>query len=143
MCSWTEPPFTSERAQIFRALELHIELVLERVPGTKLWLNGGFVTHKDWGAPHDADLAYFVPLAQALRARQPDMLNLWTSQGVSVVKPRIDADRVQPMGGLVDAFFTVEMPAQVEIWHNTWSKVKGADGILIPGKKKGFVEVIV
>lgn len=47
------------------------------------------------------------------------------------------------MGGLVDAFLVPDQPAARASWHDTWSSVKDATGVIVPGKRKGYVEVIL
>lgn len=137
-------PFETERALIFTAMALHMHVSRDRLgAGPVVWVNGGFATHKTWAAPKDVDLAYVVPLALALRARQPDMMDLWTNQDVSAGQPMLVSDRVQPMAGLVDAFFIPEMPHSLAVWQHTWSRVKLEDGTIDPIKEKGFLEVIL
>ncbi|MEQ0561623.1 hypothetical protein ABJI51_21270 [Amycolatopsis sp. NEAU-NG30] len=140
-------PFATERAVIFDALRLHFQLMTSLFPdGGELWINGGFTTHKTWAAPKDADLAYLVPCEAINGLRQEQLVtvaSLLTLQGVSAVQPHWRfVDRVQPMGGLIDAFFVPsDVPSAVETWDNTWSMVTGPDRKIIPGKRKGYLEV--
>ena len=49
--------------------------------------------------------------------------------------------RLQPVGGLVDAFLA--LPQSQMYWAALWSRLKGPDGRPEPGTRKGFVEVSV
>lgn len=136
------PAFRDERARICSALELHLDLAREHVgPGTRAWIDGGFITHKTWAAPHDADVALvFQP---AVRFATEPVVPLLTLKNVSAVEPRLAIERLQPMGGLVDAFLVPDQPAHTAVWHDTWSSVKDANGDIVPGLRKGYVEVIL
>jgi hypothetical protein len=133
-------PFMAQRGRIFRALVLYAEVVWERLPEAVLWVDGGFVTHKDWEAPHDADVA--VLAAGYSPNDHPDDAHLWTLQGVSVEEPMLDfVKRVQPMGGLIDGFFVPsEVEAAVDWWRQFWQRLRrpGLPDLL---NAKGFVEV--
>ena len=57
-----QAPFRPRRELIFRALSLYAELVWQESPEARLWIDGGFATHKVWEAPEDADVVVIVPL---------------------------------------------------------------------------------
>jgi len=47
----------AQRQRLFSALELHLDLVRRKLGrGIKAWIDGGFVTDKDW-PPKDVDIA--------------------------------------------------------------------------------------
>lgn len=138
-------PFEAQRELIFTAVELHFRMISDIFATGRLWLDGGFVTHKDWGAPKDADLAYLLSsvdingLPPETSTRLPSLLTL---QGVSSAQPPGFAARVQPMGGLVDVFVIPDDNlAMVEYWDSVWRTVKGSDDQIIPELQKGYLEV--
>jgi hypothetical protein len=138
-------PFEVERELIFTAVELHFRMVSDIFSTGRLWLDGGFVTHKDWTAPKDADLAYLLNSAD-INSLSPDnssrLLSLFTLQGVSSLQPQGFAARVQPMGGLVDAFVVLgDNLNMVQYWDSLWRTVKGPDEQIISNLQKGYLEV--
>ena len=109
--------------------------------GTRAWIDGGFVTDKDW-PPKDVDIAYVMANERYIEAVQSEHASLWTLLNVSAGQPRLAVvDRVQPMGGLVDAFPVVDAEALTKIWFDRWSTVKNRSGGILAGERKGFVEV--
>lgn len=83
-----DAPHAEHRGRIFRALEVYLDRLVELAgPGT-VWLDGGFVTHKD-APPHDVDLAYLCRDAAHLEAllRTDGVLELVTLQDVAFWKP--------------------------------------------------------
>ncbi|HET7689114.1 MAG TPA: hypothetical protein VFK41_01940 [Nocardioidaceae bacterium] len=137
-------PNRSERDDIFSAFELWRSRALAEFGAGVLWINGGFVTHKA-AAPHDLDLAFFpadLPLAEA-SLLSGDGYQLLTIQDLLFAMPRPGGwlRRVQPAVGLIDAFLA--RPGDALTWHGIWSSVKGPTGDLIPGKAKGYVEVVM
>lgn len=136
------PAFRDERARVFLALGLHLGLAREHVgAGTRAWIDGGFITHKRWAAPHDADVALVISPTATFTLDA--VLPLLTLKDVSADEPRLGTARLQPMGGLVDAFLVPDQPAALASWHDTWSSVKDATGVIVPGRRKGYVEVIL
>ncbi|WNM28452.1 hypothetical protein RN607_05475 [Demequina capsici] len=132
----TRAPHVDERRAIFDAFRSWMEGFDSLFPGTTIWLDGGFVTHKDWAAPHDVDVA--------VHASGPVMAR-WNPALVPVFRSYFtDRDAgTQPMGGLVDAFFFAsDNPAARQYWRNQWGKVRGRDRNTALGVQKGFVEVI-
>lgn len=126
---------------IFRALRLYTDLVWERIPEARFWINGGFATHKSWAAPDDADIVAIVPLRKYKLCLEDKMLPLSTLQHVTARAPNINTAKLHSFGGLLDTFFIPDMPAQLRTWDDTWSKVKGSDNKIIQGKRKGYLEV--
>lgn len=136
-----QAPFQHRRALIFRALNLFTDLVWETIPETRFWVNGGFTSHKTWAAPEDADVVAIVPVKQFKLCLTDSMLPLSTLQHVTSAQPNTGTVKLHPFGGLLDTFFIPDMPAQLKTWDDTWSKVKGPDNQIIPGQRKGYVEV--
>lgn len=139
-------PFSDERRIIFSALDLHLTLMKQIFRSGAAWINGGFVTHKSWAPPKDADIAYVLSSAavNALDAESAARLGtLLTLQGVVSFKPSFQATRVQPMGGLLDSFLVVEEQSdQVATWDSLWCTVMGEDSLPVDGATKGYVEVV-
>jgi hypothetical protein len=139
----TEAPFAKERATVMTALRLYADRVWGLIPSARLWVNGGFVTHKRWAAPKDADVAVIVETAELGRASSRPAQSLWTLQGVTVQEPHIDlAKRIQPFGGLIDGFLAPALPATMSLWDSTWSSVTDESKNRVEGKVKGYVEVV-
>jgi hypothetical protein len=135
------PHHQDARATIFRALELHLELLVEVGGPAKVWIDGGFVTYKPT-APRDVDLVYLCRDGAHMGAilRSDRIVELLTLQHVIFGAPfAAGAKRLQPVGGLVDAFLA--LPAAQMYWAAQWSMIKGPDGKRVPGTRKGFVEV--
>lgn len=142
-----EAPFPSERETVFRALCLWSDLVWKRAPGARLWIDGGFVTHKPWAAPEDVDVAVLVPRKQAPALASAESASLWTLQNVTSDKPdHLSGQvtpRLQPMAGLVDAFFfESHLSATFDFWDHWWQLVTDEHKQLVPGMTKGYVEVL-
>lgn len=131
-------PCRQHRELVFEGLLLHLKL-LERIGGPgRVWVNGGFVTHKN-APPADADLVYLCRDWQHLEAMldHDGIYQLLTLQGVLASAPTmVSIRRIQPVGGLVDAFLAP--PEAEEYWHGLWSRVKN-----VPDAVKGYVEVVI
>ena len=133
----TAAPFTNERQIVFDAFVLWKKHMSELIPQGKIWVNGGFVTHKPWAAPRDIDVAILCK-PEDLNALDPvgegKFRNLMTSHGPGW--------RRQPMGDLVDAFYVVrgDVP-QTLYWDGKWSGVTDKQHTEVEGLKKGYVEV--
>jgi hypothetical protein len=138
-------PHADHRRVIFSGLDLYMRVLTSKVPSGTMWLDGGFVTHKAQ-PPSDVDLALLID-GTTLGALTPEdwqvMFQLVTLQGVQSHAPAIKSPRVQPMGGLIDAFMIeASDPAGRNLWEATWSRVMDEHKRVIPGKVKGFVEVV-
>jgi len=134
-------PFQEARQEIFSALRFYAQLVWRRFPHARLWINGGFTTHKQWAAPNDADVVVLVPEDEFDVEDLSDIAPFLTLQNVNVERPAFTANRVQPMGGLIDGFVVPDNAANQFIWGDTWSRLKGPNGELVPDARKGYVEV--
>ncbi|ORL03395.1 hypothetical protein A6F55_09240 [Prescottella equi] len=128
-------PHPERREMLMDALEFYADQVWSLLPTARLWVNGGFVTHKPW-APKDIDVVNVV------RAREIDCLDLPTLLPLLTHEAQ-DGSRVQPMGGLIDGFHAVRGDAEKLLyWQDWWSTVTDVDGNAIPGIRKGYVEVV-
>lgn len=131
-----QAPFTERRQVIFRAFLSWIDVLRSLCPNVILWIDGGFVTYKDV-PPKDIDVAAILAksdLNSMDQDQQNTFMTLMTSDGA-------DGARVQPMGGLVDGFFSIRGDVdQTVVWHNTWSAVY-VDGAEVVGELKGYLEV--
>lgn len=131
-------PNQARRERVFRALGIWMELVGELYGSGRVWIDGGFVTHKA-DAPDDVDVAFLpddreratTAIASAHGLGLLTMQNLMCDIG-SVI-------RLQPVGGLVDAFL-VDAEDDLDVENAAWlfSQVKG-----VKHARKGFVEVVI
>lgn len=140
----------SARDLRLRALELHAEVVGKLFHGDpiRMWVNGGFLTHKDWRSPADVDVVYLVPPEQIGKATKHRALPLWTlSKASGIIGGEGGADfndaTIKPGFGFVDAYIAADTPLMRKYWSLQWSTVKGPDGNIIDGRRKGFVEVTI
>ena len=143
----TQAPHSVERGRIFHALELWIARAEDALGPGRLWINGGFVTHKRV-PPKDVDVAFIpsAPVAVDAAIKTGSAFQLLTVQDLlfSHPGPGGHLQRLQPVGGLVDAFLAdARISTDAEIWFDLWSSVKGLNGEIIAGARKGFLEVIV
>jgi hypothetical protein len=129
------------RESIYGAMRLHLNRLVEIGGPAKVWINGGFVTHKA-EAPADVDLVYLCADDEhLLRMLNADgVFELLTLQGVAIHKPiATGIRRLQPVGGLVDAFLA--RPSSYSYWDGLWSLVRTTESV--PRELKGYVEVRV
>ena len=127
------------RDRIFRALTVHVELATQVVidePLT-LWINGGVTTHKA-ESPEDVDIVYFTSPAGVDLLSHKSSSPLWTLNTVSAVhdQDRVVLEKLQPMGGLIDSYVSVDSPIMRNVWYRQWQSSNRLDL-----KGKGFVEV--
>ncbi|MFJ9624688.1 DUF6932 family protein [Streptomyces sp. NPDC101181] len=135
-------PHTDHRRRIFRAFQLYADMIGDILERGTFWVNGGFCTYKAL-PPNDVDLAVLIDPTLPLTNKDHErLLPLFTLLGVETQQPRGWAERVQPMGGLIDSFAVAAgVVEQEEYWDGMWSKVKGPDGEPVPGVTKGYLEV--
>ncbi|WIC40248.1 hypothetical protein SEA_HOLLIDAY_53 [Gordonia phage Holliday] len=145
----TEAPHHCERRErIADMLDIHVAMLrrLFRGEQIRIWVNGGFITHKTW-PPRDADIAVLVPTAALPKADKDAALPLWTLGRVTAQRggsgPEVVTDKLHTGLGLTDAYVvSADRPNQVESWRRRWSAVKDESGAIVPAMTKGFVEVI-
>lgn len=139
-----QAPFRERRELIFRAVELHADIVRTRFTDARIWLDGGFTTHKTWAEPEDADVVVVVPEVQYLeytKAQDESLLPLITLRDVSATRPPSRTGKLHPMGGLMDVFVQPDADAPLAVWDTLWSSVKNQFGEVVPGVTKGYLEV--
>ncbi|MBZ4496956.1 MULTISPECIES: hypothetical protein [Dermacoccus] len=134
----THAPNVVQRERVFRGLEIWIEQARDLYGSGRVWIDGGFVTHKA-DAPDDVDVAFLpddreratTAMASAHGLGLLTMQNLMCDIG--------SVARLQPVGGLVDAFL-VDADDDMDVENMTWlfSQVKGVKHV-----RKGFVEVVI
>lgn len=129
-----QAPFREKRERIFAALELYAENVWSLLPTAKLWLDGGFVTHKSW-EPKDVDVVILARPSEAGLLEEDQLLPFLTLPGPGGTK-------IQPMGGLVDGFLVLRGNAnEIPYWQDFWATVVDQDKNVVEGARKGYVEV--
>lgn len=128
-------PFRPRRELIFRALTLHIDLVSPQFSTCRYWINGGFVTHKAWEQPEDADVVVVIPPGEHAQVTRPEFLPLLSLPS--------SAGKLHPMGGLIDGFVAVDLPPVLDPWDLMWSSVRDQHHNVVPGVQKGYLEVRV
>ncbi|CPR57221.1 Uncharacterised protein [Mycobacteroides abscessus] len=136
-------PNTARRQELFGSLITFTELAKRIIGPCQLWVDGGFVTAKAH-APFDVDVVIKPGSWDHLRSytgRERDrVFGMLTLQDVVVGEPLyLGFERIQPLAGELDAFLCY--PGQDDVWHDTWSAVKGDDGEIIEGAVKGYIEV--
>lgn len=168
VCTWDEfvltfvdsAPHPEHRRRRLLALELFVDLLDELFPGSTLWLDGGFASHKA-AAPYDIDVLAIVPAQQwadhwnEVQA-ELDALNSWVQNGQvgqppkqprltayggllthqDIVSEKVPYPRIQPFGGLLDSFILPDNASAVlgsfeDGWRTDFAT----------GARKGFVEV--
>lgn len=168
-CSWVEleqvfvedAPHTEHRRRRLHALEVYVDCVDEILPGSTLWVDGGFVSHKA-DPPFDIDVLVkakpgaWAALMKLVTAEQ-QAFAAWAQKGQQGYPPKTprltqlsglmthqdvrvgDGEyfpRIQPFGGRVDGFiFPADLRHALDNFRRDWM-VDAATGA-----KKGFVEV--
>ena len=130
-------PHQARRALIYSALSVWTQLVWDLLPGSSLWVDGGFVTLKP-ESPKDVDVVILTPPGTPIVG--VDRLHpLLTMENVSYNLPDGTVgglQRLQPMGGLVDGFLVPATDGnKVAFWDGWWRRVKGSSDV------KGYLEV--
>lgn len=133
----SQAPHTQYRKRIFQALRLYSAEVSDLLPGSRLWINGSFVTYKDV-PPRDVDVAV-VATAEHISAHPFERLApLWTLQNVWTAQPNSYLRRLQPCCGLVDGFvLSDDETAALDFFDGLWQQVRDDDGA-----SKGYLEVV-
>jgi hypothetical protein len=129
-----DAPFPAERARVFAAFRLWMDLIVDMLPDARFWIDGGFVTHKSWAAPSDVDVTFLATPA-ALNALSPE-------QGARLQDLLSEKGKAHPMSGLVDAYLITRGDvAWTLYWRDLWSELLDEERNPVPGTKKGFLEV--
>ncbi|SKC47501.1 DUF6932 family protein [Plantibacter cousiniae (nom. nud.)] len=126
-------PFAAERAHVFAAFRVWGDLVRTLVPEARMWVDGGFVTHKPWAAPSDVDVTFLVT---------PAALNALSPAEQAQVEKLLTGDGYKPMSGLVDAYLITRGDVDRTVyWRDWWATVVDERHEPVQGVKKGFLEV--
>lgn len=129
-------PYPKQRRIVFDTFRVWFEIVSDILPDARFWINGGFVTHKDWAPPDDVDVV--------ILAKQHDLNSLDSEQQelLASLMTVTEPVRIQPMSGMVDAFICVRGDIDwTLIWRETWSTLTDRDKEPVQGIQKGFLEV--
>lgn len=153
-------PNSDHRRKRFRALEVYIDVLDEMFPGSTLWLDGGFVSHKA-APPFDIDvLAKVKPGAWSATMKvvgaeaqafdqwvvggqvgEPPKTPTLTQYGGLATHQGVQIDqkfypRIQPFGGRIDSFIVpANLPKVLGRFQKDWTTDFATN------TKKGFVEV--
>jgi hypothetical protein len=137
-----DTPNRQDRELAFAALDVHLRLIQRLIPAGKIWIDGSFATRRQ-RPPEDVDMAIhpadwksFQDLPDLGKAK---LYGLLTLQDVCGTAPPFDMPRLQPFGGMIDAFLCY--PNSEDYWHNLWSVVKDDTGAVMAGQLKGYAEV--
>jgi hypothetical protein len=132
-----------QRELLFGALTTHLRLIQRIIPAGIAWIDGSFATRRESPPPEDVDVAVrpadwdvVEALPSEARAR---LYLLITMQDVAVMQPTLWFSKLRPVGGLIDAYLC--RPGQEATWHEEWSRVTDAAGVVIQGQVKGYAEV--
>ncbi|RPA64891.1 hypothetical protein EF294_07350 [Gordonia oryzae] len=138
-----QAPHSTVRRRLHTALRLHLDILCDIAGSGPVLIGGGFISHKPT-PPTDVDLVYLCRDSEHLESvlTHPDALQLLTLQKGYVLHPAMFGfDRLQPVGGKVDAFLAT--PGRYAYWRGLWSTIKGTGQNGIPKQDRGYVEVMV
>lgn len=128
-------PFEVQRSGLWATFRTYVDEVWRLMPSTRLWIDGGFVTHKTWSAPRDVDVCLVVKVSEFDVVPDHALDALLTD-----VRP--DGTRVQPMAGAVDGFVALRGSVEdQQEFRREWSRVRGPDRTEVVGLRKGYLEV--
>jgi hypothetical protein len=137
-----DAPGREHREVLFAALDVHLRLLQGLVPAGKAWIDGSFATRRALPPEdvdivvHPADWEAFGRLSGKQKAR---LYGLLTLQDVWATEPVVAISRLQPVGGVIDAFLC--HPGHEATWDAWWSAVTDGDGKVVRGSTKGYAEV--
>lgn len=131
------------RETLFGAFVTYVSVIRRLIPSASAWVDGGFVTQK-LDPPHDIDIVIHPDDWGRLNTLgvedETALFGALTLQDAIIGSPVLTyLPRIQPVCGALDAFLC--FPGKEQTWLDTWSSVKAADGTIVPGAVKGFVEV--
>ena len=130
-----DTPNRQDRELPFAALDVHLRLVQRLIPAGKIWIDGSFATRRE-RPPEDIDVvvhpADWAALDQLPAVGKAKLYGLLTLQDVHVLMPPLELSRLQPVGGVVDAFLC--WPGHETTWHNQWSQVRDDNGAVLAAR---------
>lgn len=138
-----DAPGRDDRELLFSALTTHLRLIRRIIPAGVAWIDGSFATRRE-EPPEDVDVVVHPDDWTAVRSlsavTRAHLHALLTLQNVSIAEPEdLWFSRLQPVGGLIDAYLC--WPGHEATWHDAWSRVTDAKGVVIEGQAKGYAEV--
>ncbi len=167
-CTWDEfvatfvddAPHQASRRRRLLALQSYVDVLDELLPGTTLWLDGGFTTHKAT-EPFDIDVVAVVDpqvWTNVAQASEDELqaLAAWAASDQTAPQPKtpittslsglltlmnVRSDqgsfpRTQPFGGRIDGFIIpADATAGLDYFRTIWTEDYAT------GAPKGFVEV--
>jgi hypothetical protein len=139
-----DAPGRDHRELLFSALTTHLRLIQMIIPAGVAWIDGSFATHREM-PPEDVDVVVHPNDWTAVRSLPAEarahLHALLTLRDVSIAEPEdLWFSRLQPVGGLIDAYLC--WPGHEATWHETWSRVTDAKGVVMNGRTKGYAEVV-
>jgi hypothetical protein len=135
-------PFPDARLTLMQALDLYAPLVWGIWPRATLWVNGGFVTHKQWEAPADVDVV-ICDTTGRINAHVNEAGHLISLLNAQHAKASVVVPRIQPMGGLIDGHpVGKQSPGVVAYYEDYWSTLLDDRRDPVPHFRKGYVEVV-
>lgn len=126
-------PHAEIRENLLSAFVGWIDSVHAVVKTDRIWVDGGFLTHKE-DPPSDIDVVAFV---------KPWLLTEGVSAALNPLRTHQEnGRRIQPMGGRVDGFINPACAELKTYWVREWGRVRHPETRETwIGKTKGFVEV--
>ena len=138
-----DAPCQQHREILHGALVTHLTLIRTVIPMGTAWISGSFSTRAE-EPPKDVDVVILptdwralLGLATEAKAR---LYGLLTLQQVQVAQPAVYLDRLQPVGGAVDAFLCY--PGHEDVWRGRWSAVRTEPSGEATNQSKGYAEVV-
>jgi hypothetical protein len=138
-----DAPCRRHRETLYGALAVHLGLIQRVIPAGRAWIDGSFVTRTEF-PPEDVDVvihpADWEAAASMSTSAKAQLYALLTLQDVAARLPPIDVSRLQPVGGVIDAYLCY--PGHEATWQYQWSRVLNADRSVAKDQEKGYVEVV-
>ena len=130
------------RRLIWQAFSLWGSLTAETLPGARIWISGSFVTDKTYPSDLDAILVVEARHEKLLEPLADDVRVLLTHRNIKAEQPAGEAERLQPVGGLIDGFICPGHSADhVAYWQTAWSTEYDKVTRLPTGVRMGYLEV--
>ncbi len=102
-----DAPCREHRETLYAALTVHLRLTQGIIPAGRAWINGSFCTSRE-APPNDVDVvlhpADWTTIERLPEQAKSRLYALLTLRDVAVAEPAIWLSRLQPVGGVIDAF---------------------------------------